>query len=202
MDKNLFDYIFDLVIYPKVEEMVANNSLIKLNDKQVCKRNLYNEYCRLNDRYKEQIFGKNEKALLDRHKIAACVCGAFLKVPVLNKTKLVDQIVEQKSGVEVYFYYVNEIIALFAASKFLSFFMVNDRLKAGDQAAAEAVFKDFPLMPPINKNKKGFWSSVLFNLSEIKDESQIGIEHYDMYSYAMFFYWLENYYNETKPARV
>ena len=202
MDKNLFDYIFDLVIYPKVEEMVANNSLIKLNDKQVCKRNLYDEYCKLNDRYKAQIFGKNENALLDRHKIASCVCGAFLKVPVLNKTKLVEQIVEQKLGVEVYFYYVNEIIALFAASKFLSFFMVNDRLKTGDQVAAEAVFKDFPIMPPINKNKKGFWSSVLFNLSEIKDESQIGIEHYDMYSYAMFFYWLENYYNETKSARA
>ena len=197
MDKNLFDEIFDLVVKPQIEEISANNSLIEVNDIQVCKKNVYNEYCKLNGRYKAQIFGKDDEAILDRHKIASCVCGAFLKVSVFNKTKLVRQLKTDKLSVEVYFYYVNELIAFFAASKFLAYFMIDERQKEGNQIAADTVFCDFPAMPPISKNKKGFWNSVLFNLSQINDGNQIGIEHYDMYSYAMFFYWLEYYYNQA-----
>ena len=197
MDKNLFDKIFDLVVKPQIQEISANNSLIEVNDIQVCKRNIYNEFCKLNDRYKEQIFGKNDEAILDRHKIASCVCGAFLKVSVFNKTKLVQQLKTDKLSMEVYFYYVNELIAFFAASKFLAYFMISERKKEGNQVAADTVFSVFPALPPISKNKDGFWESVLFNLSQVNDESQIGIEHYDVYSYAMFFYWLEYYFNQT-----
>ena len=196
MDKILFDKIFDSAIEPEIRELNDNNPMIVLNDLQTCKAKLYREYCILNDRYKDQVFGKDEEALLDRHKIAACICGAFLKVPIFNKTRLIEYIQKERPRLEAYFYYVNELVALFSASRFLLFFMIAEREGAGDHEAADKLLRDFPSMPLVNQSKDDFWSSVLFNLSQVKDETQIGLDHYDMYSYAMFFYWLENYYNE------
>lgn len=62
------------------------------------------------------------------------------------------------------------------------------------------IVKEFPKAPSVTKNKKGFWNSVLFNMAQTKDENQIGLEHYDVYSYAMFFFWLEHYFNEQLSA--
>lgn len=195
MDQVLFDKIFDNDILPFIQEIKDNNSLIVLKDLQECKVQIYREYTKLNNNYKGQIFEKDaDKVLLDRHKIAACVCGAFLSVSVFNKSKLINLIKTTGQKVDVYFYYVNEMVALYAATKFLSFFMVKEKLSQIE--VVRAIVSDFPKVPPITKNKRGFWNSVLFNLAEIKDKKQIGIEHYDMYSYAMFFFWLENYFNE------
>lgn len=191
----MFDEIFDNDILPFIQEIKDNNSMIVLKDLAKCKVEIYNEYIRLKDKYKGQIFEKDaDVVLLDRHKIAACVCGAFLSVCVFNKTNLVKYIQTTGQRVDVYFFYVNEMAALYAATKFLSFFMVKERLN--QIKVVRAIVSDFPKVPPITKNKRGFWNSVLFNLAEIKDDDQIGIEHYDMYSYAMFFFWLENYFNE------
>ena len=173
--------------------------MIDLNDLSRCKADIYGKYNELNNKYKEQIFQKNDDdALLDRHKIAACVCGAFLCVPVFNKTRLMQYMISTKQKMEVYFYYVNEMVAFFAASKFLSFFMVNDRKEQED--VIRTILRDFPKMPPVTKNKSGFWNSVIFNLSQIKDKDQIGLDHYDVYSYSMFFFWLESYFNATLPV--
>lgn len=195
MDQVLFNEIFDNDILPFIQEIKDNNSMIVLKDLQECKVELYREYARLNNNYKGQIFEKDaDVVLLDRHKIASCVCGAFLSVSVFNKSELVNYIKTTGQKVDVYFFYVNEMAALYAATKFLSFFMVKERLNQIE--AVRAIVSDFPKVPPITQNKRGFWNSVLFNLAEIKDKKQIGIEHYDMYSYAMFFFWLENYFNE------
>lgn len=195
MDQVLFDRIFDKDILPFIQEIDNNNSMIGIKDLAKCKVEIYREYTRLNDKYKQQIFEKDaDVVLLDRHKIAACVCGAFLRVSVFNKSELVKYIQTTGQRIEVYFFYVNEMVALYAATKFLSFFMVKERQKQLE--VVRAIVSEFPKVPPITKNKRGFWNSVLFNLAEIKDEKQIGIEHYDMYSYAMFFFWLENYFNE------
>lgn len=199
MDQQEFNTIFDNEILPFIQEIDANNSRIQLKDLAECKLQIYNEYRKLNSKYKSQIFENDEdQALLDRHKVAACICGAFLRVSVFNKTKLIEYIMSEKKKVEVYFYYVNEMVALFAATKFLSFFMVSER--KGQPEVIRTILKEFPKMPPITKNKRGFWNSVYFNLAQIKDTNQIGLEHYDMYSYAMFFFWLENYFNEGLSA--
>ncbi|MCM1087520.1 MAG: hypothetical protein NC419_05140 [Muribaculaceae bacterium] len=199
MKKELFDRIFDNEILPFIEEIHANNSMIELKNLTECKAEIYAEYTKLNCKYKAQIFERDsDKVLLDRHKVAACVCGAFIKVSVFNKTKLIQYIKDERRKVEVYFYYVNELVALFAATKFLSFFMVSDRKEQID--IVRKIRNEFPMMPPITKNKRGFWNSVLFNLSQVKDQDQIGLEHYDMYSYAMFFFWLETYFNEKAAA--
>ncbi|MDE6664443.1 MAG: hypothetical protein K2K46_14050 [Lachnospiraceae bacterium] len=199
MKKELFDRIFDNEILPFINEINGNNSMIEMKDLVKCKADIHNEYMKLNSMYKEQIFDKDlDKELLDRHKVASCVCGAFLKVPVFNKTKLIQYIKAEHKKVEVYFYYVNELVALFAATKFLSFFMIADNKEHID--LVHEIHRNFPMMPPITKNKRGFWNSVLFNLSQIKDEKQIGLENYDMYSYAMFFFLLETYFNESVAA--
>lgn len=199
MTKELFDTIFDNNILPFIEEIEANNSLVRRNDLEKCKTELYKEYTRLNQRYKKQIFEPNEDVvLLDRHKVAACICGAFLKVPVLNKTELMQYLMKERQKVAAYFYYVNEMVAFHAAAKFLSIFMVKE--KDGQDEAVRFILENFPKMPPIIKNKRGFWNSVVFNLSQIKDDQQIGLEHYDVYSYAMFFFWLEHYFNENIAA--
>ena len=55
-------------------------------------------------------------------------------------------------------------------------------------------------MPATTQSKRGFWNIVLFNISQIKNKDQIGVEHYDMYSYAMFFFLLEQYYDVCSKA--
>lgn len=198
MKRELFDKIFDNEIQPFIEEIQNNNSLIEQYNLEGCRKSAYKEYTELNRKYKEQVFGSDDKALLDRHKVAACICGAFLKTPVFNKTELVKHIKKEKKPVEVYFYYVNELVALFAASKFLSFYMVDEQ--GSRMEIVQKIKTEFPMMPPTTKNKRGFWNTVLFNLSQIKDENQIGLEHFDMYSYATFFFWLETYFNVKAAA--
>lgn len=199
MKRDLFDRIFDNAILPFIKEINDNNSMIELKDLTKCKADIYDEYIALYSIYKNQIFGRDkDTGLLDRHKVASCVCGAFLKVSVFNKTKLIEYITNEKEKVEVYFYYVNELVALFAAAKFLSFYMMTDN--KGQIEVVRNIYENFPIMPPITKNKRGYWSSVLFNLSQIKDDNQIGLEHYDMYSYAMFFFLLEIYFNKATAA--
>lgn len=195
MDQQLFNRIFDNDILPFILEIRDNNSMIILNDLTECKIKLYRKYSELNKSYKEQIFvnGKDE-ALLDRHKIASCICGAFLWVPVFDKTRLIQYLKEERKKVEVYFYYVNELVAFVAASRFLAFFMIDDKREQLEMV--RAIVREFPKAPSVTKNKRGFWSSVLFNMNQIKDENQIGLEHYDIYSYAMLFFWLESYFNE------
>lgn len=165
MTKEEFFTIFDNDIFPIIKEIQDNNSMIWLNDLDLCKKKIYEEYVILNQRYKQP---------------------------------LIDYIKKERQKVEVYFYYVNEFIAFRAAIKFLSFFMVNER--KGQEEAIRAILRDFPQMPPTTKNKRGFWNSVVFNLSQVKDGQQIGVEHYDMYAYAMFFFWLESYFNEKLAA--
>ena len=199
MTKEEFFIIFDNDISPIIQEIKDNNSMVQLNNLDECKEKIYKEYIMLNQRYKQHIFEPDEdRVLLDRHKVAACICGAFLKVPVFNKQPLIDYIKKERQKVEVYFYYVNEFVAFRAAVKFLSFFMVNER--KGQEEAVRAILRDFPQMLPITKNRRGFWNSVVFNLSQVKDAEQIGVEHYDMYAYAMLFFWLESYFNEHLAA--
>ena len=190
MDKELFDEIFDFEILPFIREIDENNSKIQLKDIDNCKSEIYKEYVNLKNVYKGQIFGKDsDKELLDRHKIAACICGAFLKVSVFNKSALVDYIKKEKCRVEVYFFYVNELVAFYAATKYLSFFMVSDNIN--DDEMVRKIVQNFPKAPEVANSKKGIWTTILFNLAQIKDEEQIGLEHFDMYSYAMQFYWFE-----------
>lgn len=199
MNRELFNTIFDNDILPFITEINENNSMIVLNDLDECKENLYKKYSQLNRSYKEQIFTNGrEDSLLDRHKIASCICGAFLWVPVFDKTGLMKYLQKERKKVEVYFYYVNELVAFFAASKFLAFFMIDD--KKEELETVRAIVKGFPKAPSVTKNKRGFWNSVLFNMAQTKDKNQIGLEHYDVYSYAMFFFWLEYYFNEQLSA--
>lgn len=199
MDQELFNRIFDNDILPFILEINDNNSMIALNDLPECKVKLYRKYSELNQNYKGQIFvnGRDE-ALLDRHKIASCICGAFLWVPVFSKARLVQYLIDEGKKVEVYFFYVNELVAFVAASRFLAFFMIDD--KRDQLETVRAIVKEFPKAPSVTKNKRGFWNSVLFNMAQTKDKNQIGLEHYDIYSYAMFFFWLESYFNEQLPA--
>lgn len=194
-----FNNIFDDTIMPFINEICENNSLITINDLDKCKEEIYKAYTELNKRYKGQIFEKDaDKVLLDRHKVASCICGAFLRFPIFNKTNLMVYLQKERSAVEVYFYYVNELVALYAAIRYLSFFMIYENQQ--QDRVVQKILSSFPEAPPITKNKRGFWNSVLFNLSQIKDEGQIGINHYDIYSYAMFFFWLERYFNEKLAA--
>lgn len=199
MKRELFNEIFDNEVLPFIREMQENNPMIVQKDLAKCKTEIFSEYNRLNNVYKHQIFNKDEDGvLLDRHKIAACMCGAFLRVSVFNKTKIVEYIKKERQGVEAYFYYVNEFVALFAAVKFLSFFMIAEQ--KGHPEVVKNILDTFPMAPPVRKVKKGFWNSVLFNLAQVKMEEQIGLEHYDVYSYAMFFFWLETYFLDKMTA--
>lgn len=74
--------------------------------------------------YKDQIFDKTDDALLDRHKVASCICVAFLQVSVFNKERMVNRIIDTGEKVHSYFFYANELVALYAANRFLSFFML------------------------------------------------------------------------------
>lgn len=209
MDFDLFTEIFNDNILPEIHTIKNNNSLITIKNIDVCRREIFDEYKKLNSLYKEQIFEKDlDNVLLDRHKIASCICGAFLKVSVFNKDNLVAHLKESHQAVAAYFYYVNEFIALIAASKFLSYFMVLERTSRNELKSAGEVIEKFPLMPPVSRSRRGFWNSTVFNMAQIKfDKSQdpevynIGLDHYDMYSYAMYFFWLEYYYNEMQNEK-
>ena len=79
-----------------------------------------------------------------------------------------------------------------AACRFLSFFITYDnRYNPGFTLE---MLRQFPLAPAAKQNKRGFWTSIIFNLSQIKNEEQIGIKSYDMYAYAMIFFLLERHF--------
>lgn len=197
-----FTEIFDENILPEINRIKGNNSFVETKNIFLCRREIYDAYKHLNDLYKKQIFNKTEKVLLDRHKVASCICGAFLKVSVFDTSALIKHLKKTRLAVESYVYYVNELVALTAATKFLSYFMILEKEKKGDHEAACEIIKKFPLFPRPSNCKIGFWGITLYNLSQIKinkpkDTTQysIGLEHYDMYAYSMYFYWLELYFN-------
>lgn len=195
MTKNIFDSIFDNEILPFIDEIQQNNSLVIKKDIETCKEAIYKEYLALRGCLKETVFGDRETdKLMDRHKIASCICGAFLKVSVFNKTLMIQRIQKQKERIEAYFYYVNELVAFVAGCKFLSFFMTSECIGRGDENRAEQIIRIFPVLPPVNQSTLGCYDSILFNLSQIKT-NEIGLEHFDIYSYSMFFFMLESYYN-------
>ncbi len=193
MTRDMFDDIFDSEILPFIDEVQENNGLIQKKDMGQCKEEIYNEYIALRNDLKKIIFGdKVNDNVLDRHKIAACICAAFLKVSVFNKSAMIERIKETKQRVEAYFYYVNEMVAFQAGCIFLSFFMTSEYKE--DREKAERVIREFPKLPPVKTSKLGCYDSIVFNLAQVKTE-KIGIDHFDVYSYSMFFFMLENYYN-------
>lgn len=201
MTKEVFDKIFDWGIQNFILEIQANNSRIKTYDLEECKVKAFKSYNSLLHQYKTQIFSKTDDCLLDRHRVASCICGAFLKTPVFNKKDLVEQIRKSKTGVEAAFYYVNEWVAFHAGCRYLSCFMANDHKNNRDVFIK--IMNSFPSLPQTTLVKKSFLNCILFNLSQVKDENQIGITHYDMYAYAMLFFYLEqNFYRDMLPESV
>ncbi len=193
MTKEVFDKIFDWGVKNFIIEIQDNNPLIKTYDLQKCKSDAYRSYNSLIGQYKNNIFSKTDNCLLDRHRVASCICGAFLKTAVFNKTALLEEIKKSKKRVEAGFYYVNEWVAFHAGCRYLSCFMAYDNRNKRDVFLN--IIKNFPNLPQTTLVKKGFLNCVLFNLSQVKDENQIGIAHYDLYAYAMFFFNLEqNFY--------
>ncbi len=193
MTKEVFDNIFDWGIQNFIMDLQANNSLIKTYDLQECKSKAYENYNRLIHQYKDNIFSKADNCLLDRHRVASCICGAFLKTGVFNTDDLLKQIIKTRKGVEAGFYYVNEWVAFHAGCRYLSCFMAYDNINNRDTFLN--IIKNFPSLPQTTLVKRGFLNCILFNLSQIKDKDQIGIAHYDLYAYAMLFFNLEqNFY--------
>lgn len=112
---------------------------------------------------------------------------------------MIQRLRETREPIEAYFYYVNELAAFYAGYKYLSFYMVHGR----NDVERRLIIENFPIIPPtIKNNTHGSLSSILFNLSQIKDNEQIGIEKYDKYSYAMFFFMLENYFYLDKQISI
>lgn len=196
MTKEFFYKVYDDSILPFIQTIAQNNLLLDIKDMNQCRQEIYDRYCKLRKFYKDQIFDKTDDALLDRHKVASCICAAFLQVSVFNKERMVNRIIDTGEKVHSYFFYANELVALYAANRFLSFFMVLDY--RGNFELQKTIMEEFPLMPPSVKSKKGVWTSVLFNLASIKDEEMIGLEHFDIYAYAIIFFMLEVYYIEKK----
>lgn len=194
MTKNLFDRIYDESILPFIRTLAQNNPLLQIKNMDQCKEDIYNKYCGLKQLYKDQIFDKTDEALLDRHKVASCICAAFLQVSVFNTQKMIQQIIDTRQAVHSYFFYANEFVALYAANRFMSYFMICDY--KGNLRIQRDILEKFPLIPPIVQSKKGFWTSVLFNLASIKDEEVIGLQHFDIYAYAIIFFMLEVYYEK------
>lgn len=203
MKRELFDEIFDREIEPFVEEMLEYEPFIEKRNLAPCKRDIYNEYSKLRVIYKRQVYNSDVE-ILDRHKVASCMCGAFLTVPIFHKGHLLEAVKQHGEPVESFFYYANEFIAFYATNKFLSFYMLceTDNLRGMDEAdrslRKERILRQYPLMPPASKVKetRGTWSGILFNLSRIREEERLGIEHYDLYAYATIFFMLEAYFNQ------
>ena len=82
-----FVKIFDESILPDIKEISEKITFVKTKNILLRRREIYDAYKHLNDLYKKQIFNKTEKVLLDRHKVASCICGAFLKVCVFDFSK-------------------------------------------------------------------------------------------------------------------
>lgn len=196
MNIQLFNEIFDNEIMPFINEIQENNPKIKIKNLDICKKEIFKQFNILNTQFKNVIFGdQTDVHILDRHKIASCICGSFLKVSVFNKQELVDDIKTTGTKVETFFYYVNEFVAFYAACRFLSFFMVSESLNHNQKNKAIHIIENFPKLPQVKNTSLGSYSNILFYLSRIKDEQDIGLMHYDKYIYSLYFYMLEEYYN-------
>lgn len=196
MTKRMFSDIFDNEILPFIIEMQQNNTQIQMKEMNACKEEIYQAYSDWNKHLKKMIFrDPSVDNVLDRHKIAACICAAFLKVSVFYKNEMVERIKETGERVEAYFFYANELVAFMAGCRFLSFFMTSECME--DRERAERIIREFPKLPPVKRSTTDCYNCILFNLSQIKTD-EIGLEHFDVYSYSMFFFMLESYYNEQE----
>lgn len=77
MTKDFFYKIYDDSILPFIQTIAQNNPLLDIKDMNQCKQKIFDRYCKLRKYYKDQIFDKTDDALLDRHKVASCICAAF-----------------------------------------------------------------------------------------------------------------------------
>lgn len=203
MKRELFDEIFDREIAPFIEEMLEYAPFIEKRNLAPCKREIFNEYSKLRVIYRRQVYNSDAE-ILDRHKVASCMCGAFLTVPVFHKGHLLEAMKQHGEPVESFLYYASEFAAFYAANKFLSFYMLCevDNARGIDseerRLRKERIIERFPMMPPASKVKgmRGTWSGILFNLSQIRGEERLGVEHYDLYAYATIFFMLEAYFNQ------
>lgn len=198
MQKEQFDNIFDKTIIGFINEVKDNNSLLEINDLSKSKARIYNDYNELMAQYKEHIFPSPDNCLLDRHRIASCICGAFLKNQIFNTEKMEAEAKSNRTSFEAIFYYANELAAFHASCRYLSIFMLDD--KKQNRPLCYDIYNNFPNLPRIMQIKKGFLNCVLFNLRQISDIKQIGLKHYDLYAYAMFFFHLEQTFYQNRKT--
>lgn len=192
MERELFNKVYGQEIVPFIREIEGNHSRIKAKDVIVQQDRIYREYQRLRADYKARIFDKADTELLDRHKVASCICGATLAYPVFDITPMIEQIKSEGTRIDSFFYYVNEMVAYHFAARCLAIYIIADHSK--DKELSQRIAREFPKSPDTLTSKSGFVKDVLFNLSQIRDKDQIGLEHFDKYAYALFFFWLERYY--------
>lgn len=195
MNKQQFDKIFDASIADQIKELSDNNSLITVNDLERCKGKILKDYDNLRAQMKSTVFKKVCLQVMDRHRIAACMCGAMLKNEVFDISKMVEEMKKTGISFEAGFQYANEVISLYSGCKILSFFMMNDF--KDNMELREKIRDDFPVFPDTRHVKTEFMNVLCFNLYQIKDTRQIGIEHYDPYAYAVIYFLLEEHFYHT-----
>lgn len=195
MNKEQFDKFFEVCIAEQIKELSDNNSLITVNELEHCKGKILNDYDNLRNQMKHTVFKNVYPKVMDRHRIAACMCGAMLKNEVFDTSKMVEHMKKTGVSFEAGFQYANEVISLYSGYKVLSFFMMNDFKDNCD--LREKIRVDFPVFPDTRQVKTEFMNVLCFNLHQIKDARQIGINHYDPYAYAVIYFWLEEYFYYT-----
>ncbi|MDE5590372.1 MAG: hypothetical protein K2J60_14735 [Acetatifactor sp.] len=195
MNKQQFDKIFEAGIADQIKELSDNNSLITVNDLEQCKRKILNDYDDLRIQMKNTVFKNVYPQVMDRHRIAACMCGAMLRNEVFDISKMVEHMKKTGNSFEAGFQYANEVISLYSGCKVLSFFMMNDFKDNCD--LREKIRDNFPIFPDTRQVKTEFMNVLCFNLHQIKDARQIGLKHYDPYAYAVIYFWLEEHFYHT-----
>lgn len=183
MQKADYSDFYNTVIKPYIEEITADCGLGECKDKgSHCKYRIYKCYQEKRDSVKNKYMQKADDVALDRHKVAACMVYAILKVQPIKVNRFLWNLPEQKL-------LANEYLAFYVALNIIAMYK-RDELR---EAKMEKEAADYEIIVPKTYHE-GEGADFVSNTCRALYYLRLrGLTGFDIFAYATIFFMLEKY---------
>ncbi len=180
MKKEKFDELYTNIICPNIEILKQNHEFEFIS---TSKLSIEESYIKHRDFVKKMYMQKGSESILDRHKVAACIMMAIVKVKPLVSSKT-----HRDNN-----FYLNEMLAIQVAFDIVCSYLVDDQI--------DSIFSN-GLSFPVSKNENGQSFLHCLCLSLYYGECSCS---QDILAYSSLLFMVEAYtelYLKTQPVLV
>lgn len=192
MQKADYSDFYDIVIKPYIDEITADCSLGECKDRGPrCKYRIYKSYQEKRDSIKNKYMRKRDDVALDRHKVAACMVYAILKVQPIKVNRFLWNLPEEKL-------LANEYLAFYVALNIIAMYK-RDELR---EAKMEKEASDYKIIVPKTYHEEegvNFVSNTCRALYYLRLRGLIG---FDIFAHATIFFMLEKYTDTITDLKI